>query len=152
MSAVPSRTWSTSCDGLPPSCIAGKKWKRMRPADSRLILSAQGCRNSRWVTESWGMKWCTLRVTTAGCGVAAVAARLLLMHSAARVVRRSFTVTVLFLVGSKVRVRPVAGRSLCWWAGGVGTIRCGGLCAVGAHKVREPLVADGGQPRRRARQ
>jgi hypothetical protein len=43
-STTPSRAWSISCAGVPPSCMAGKIWHFSLLPESAASLSHQGCR------------------------------------------------------------------------------------------------------------
>src|SRR5687767_13799494 len=62
MSTTPSRTWSISCGGVPPSCIAGNTWHFILLFESAAILSQNGCRIFVGGIACGGQKWCTFKV------------------------------------------------------------------------------------------
>ncbi len=56
MSATPSRAWSKSWGGAPPSCIEGKMSILMRLPEASCTLRDQGSRKRWWAFETGGRK------------------------------------------------------------------------------------------------
>src|SRR3990167_6962195 len=64
MSTTPSRAWSNSCGGVPPSCIELYIWILMRPLDSSSIFLAQGVNALEGTVPCGGRNWCRRRGTS----------------------------------------------------------------------------------------